>query len=522
MHLFNRMPIRYKLYAMVTLAALALAGAVGFSANILYHRMLDDRIDKMRTATEIATGYAQSLESQVKAGKLTRAEAIERWRAAVHAMRYDGEGGYLFAAAQDGTVVMHPRTEFEGKPGPVDADGHLIMPMLLSALHGQDHATASYTFAKPQGGAALPKLTYVQWYAPWQMIIATGMWIDDIDAEVNAAMLRLGIAGLCMVAVLGLVAVLLSRNIAIPLSVLRDRMEQLAKGDFSVEVPDDGRSDEIGWMIRAVQVFRENGIAMRRMEGEKAELARQNAEQRQEDMTHLAETFEAHIGVIVTDVAGAAEQLRGTAETMSGIARTSNEQAGAVAEASEQAFEGVQSVAAATEELTASIGEISRQVQQSSQVVARAVADAHRTDGVVRQLADGARKIGEVVDLITSIAGQTNLLALNATIEAARAGDAGKGFAVVASEVKSLAGQTAKATEEIASQVGAIQSAVADAAEAIEQVNGIIDEISAIASTVAVTVEEQNRAVAEITEGVNRASSEAQTGAAAMSRVAGA
>src|SRR5689334_17638741 len=128
MHLFNRMPIRYKLYAMVTLAALALAGAVGLSANILYHRMLDDRIDKMRTATEIATGYAQSLEDQVKAGKLTHADAIERWRATAHAMRYDGQGGYFFAAAQDGTVLMHPRTEFEGKPGPVDADGQLIMP----------------------------------------------------------------------------------------------------------------------------------------------------------------------------------------------------------------------------------------------------------------------------------------------------------------------------------------------------------------------------------------------------------
>src|SRR5690349_4209390 len=156
MRLFNRLPIRYKLYAMVALAALALAGAVGFSADILHQRMLDDRIDKMRTAAEIATGYAGLLEDQVKAGKLTRAEAIERWRQAAHAMRYDGEGGYVFAAAQDGTVIMHPRAEFEGKPGPVDADGRLIMPVLLSALHGQDHAIASYTFAKQQGGAALP------------------------------------------------------------------------------------------------------------------------------------------------------------------------------------------------------------------------------------------------------------------------------------------------------------------------------------------------------------------------------
>jgi methyl-accepting chemotaxis protein len=155
-------------------------------------------------------------------------------------------------------------------------------------------------------------------------------------------------------------------------------------------------------------------------------------------------------------------------------------------------------------------------------VAGRAVKEAHRTVSTMSKLGDAATRIGEVVGLIQAIAGQTNLLALNATIEAARAGEAGRGFAVVASEVKSLAGQTAKATEEIASQVGAIQSAVADAAQAIEQVNGIIDEISTIASTVAVTVEEQNRAVAEITEGVSRASTEARSGAEAMARVNGA
>ena len=153
---------------------------------------------------------------------------------------------------------------------------------------------------------------------------------------------------------------------------------------------------------------------------------------------------------------------------------------------------------------------------------ARAVNDAQRTVRSMSELGDAATRIGEVVGLIQAIAGQTNLLALNATIEAARAGEAGRGFAVVASEVKSLASQTAKATEEIASQVGAIQSAVADAAQGIEQVNGVIEQISAIASTVAATVEEQNRAVASISEGVNRASSEARGGAEAMSRVAGA
>jgi methyl-accepting chemotaxis protein len=353
----------------------------------------------------------------------------------------------------------------------------------------------------------LPKLTYLRRFAPWQMIIGSGMWIDDLDAELNAALLTLGFVGLGMVAVIAVVALMLSRNIAVPLQVLKDRMEQLAQGDLSVEVTDDGRTDEIGWMIRAVQVFRENGLAMRRMEAERGELARQNAEQRQEEMTRLTQDFEAHVGAIVKDVAGAAEELRETAETMTGIAGGSTRQAAAVATASEEASASVQSVAAATEELTSSIGEISRQVQQSAQVVARAVADARRTDGVVGELADAAHKISEVVGLITSIAGKTNLLALNATIEAARAGDAGKGFAVVASEVKSLANQTSRATEEIDSHINRIQAATQDAVTAIQGIVSVISEADGIGTTIAAAVEQQGAATREIARSVQTAAS---------------
>ncbi len=317
MHLLNRMPIRYKLYILVALTALALAGAVGFAANILYDRMLNDRIDKMRAATDIAASYAQLLEDQVKTGKLSRAEAMVRFREIGHAMRYDGEGGYVFATNLDGMVVLHPHTEFEGTTGPVDASGRPIMPMLIAALQAADSATIRYTFAKPQGGEALPKLTYIRMFAPWKIIIASGMWIDDIDADMRAALLQLGIAGLGMITLIALMAFFLSRNITVPLGVLKDKMQLLADGDLSVEVPDDGRSDEIGWMIRAVQVFRENGLAMRGMEHEKAALAKQNVEQRQQGLLLLAQDLEAHVGAIVTEVAGAAQHLQATAEAMS-------------------------------------------------------------------------------------------------------------------------------------------------------------------------------------------------------------
>ena len=217
MRLLNRMPIRYKLYILVALTALALAGAVGFSVNILYGRMLNDRIDKMRAATDIAASYAQLLEDQVKTGKVTRAEAMVRFREAGHAMRYDGEGGYVFATNLDGMVVLHPHTQFEGTTGPVDASGRPIMPMLIAALQAADSATIRYTFAKPQGGEALPKLTYIRMFAPWKIIIASGMWIDDIDADMRAALLQLGIAGLGMITLIALMAFFLSRNITVPL-----------------------------------------------------------------------------------------------------------------------------------------------------------------------------------------------------------------------------------------------------------------------------------------------------------------
>ncbi|MEJ0016501.1 MAG: methyl-accepting chemotaxis protein [Acetobacteraceae bacterium] len=504
--LLNRMSIGHKLYAMVALSALALAAAIGLSVDLMYNRMLDDRIDKMRTATDLAAGQAQAFEDQVKAGRLTRAEAMARWRELGHAMRYNGGREYVFAATSDGRMFMHgPRPEFEGTTGPSDADGKLILPPLVEAVRNADSAVRGYSFAKQPGGEPLAKLTYMRKFPPWELVIASGMWIDDIHAELYAALLRAGLGGLGVTAVLVMVAMMLSRNIARPLGVLKDRMEQLARGDLSVEVPDDDRSDEIGWMIRAVQVFRENGLAIRRMESEKADLAQHHAERREQDMTRLARDFETHVGTIVAEVAGAAEQMRETAAAMTGIASDSNQQAGAVAAASDDASHSVQAVAAATEELTASIGEIARQVQRSSEVVTRAVADARRTDGVVRQLAEAAGKIGEVVDLISSIAAQTNLLALNATIEAARAGDAGKGFAVVASEVKSLASQTGRATEEIGAQISQIQAATRDAVAAIAGIATVISEADGIATSIATAVEQQGTATGEIARNVQTA-----------------
>jgi methyl-accepting chemotaxis protein len=314
---------------------------------------------------------------------------------------------------------------------------------------------------------------------------------------------------------------LIGRSITRPLEGLAYTMTKLAAGDTSARVPATEAKDELGAMARTVLVFRDTTLERARLaEGQAA--AAQERERRGEVIASTISRFEKSVAQALARVREAAERLESTSNQLNNAADSVSAEARTAEQRVATASGNVTSAASSVEELATSIGEISGQTHRSTEVAMRAVSEARRTVGTMTKLGDAATRIGEVVGLIQAIAGQTNLLALNATIEAARAGEAGRGFAVVASEVKSLAGQTAKATEEIAGQVGAIQSAVADAAEAIEQVSGIIDEISSIASTVAVTVEEQHRAVAEITEGVNRASFEARGGAEAMSRVAGA
>jgi methyl-accepting chemotaxis protein len=313
----------------------------------------------------------------------------------------------------------------------------------------------------------------------------------------------------------------IGRSITRPLRRLGAAMRRLAAGDTSGRIPVSHAKRELGAMARTVLVFRDTMLERERLAANQA-AANQERVRHGERIAATIVRFEQSVDQVLTKVREASQRLEVTATELNSAA----DEVSAEARTAEQrvgiASGNVTAAAGSVEELAASIGEIAEQATRSTEVASRAVKDARRTVHTMSELGSAATRIGEVVGLIQAIAGQTNLLALNATIEAARAGEAGKGFAVVASEVKSLAGQTAKATEEIAGQVGAIQSAVADAAQAIEQVNHIIAEISTISSTVATTVEEQNRAVAEIAEGVHRASGEARGGAEAMGRVAGA
>jgi methyl-accepting chemotaxis protein len=328
----------------------------------------------------------------------------------------------------------------------------------------------------------------------------------DTDGRITSTVtLQEAVAGAAVVLGL-LIAFLIARGIIKPLSGLTSGMKELAGGNFGVVLPGLDRKDEVGDMAQAVETFKVKAEEKARQDAEaKATQDQIAAKQRKADMIKLADTFESAVGEIVETVSSASTELEASATTLTSTAERAQQLTTMVAAASEEASTNVQSVASATEEMSSSVNEISRQVQESARMANEAVDQARRTNDRVGELSKAAARIGDVVELINTIAGQTNLLALNATIEAARAGEAGRGFAVVASEVKALAEQTAKATGEIGQQITGIQAATQESVGAIREISGTIERLSEISSTIAAAVEEQGAATQEISRNVQQA-----------------
>ena len=308
-------------------------------------------------------------------------------------------------------------------------------------------------------------------------------------------------------------------GIAKPMRALVAVLQRMAKGE-EVAISGEGRGDEIGETAQAVNEIKIMLAEKARQEAEaKVAMDKMMAEKRRADMHQMADNFEQAVGQIVETVSHASTELEASATSLSSTAARSQTLATTVASASHEASTNVQSVASATEEMSSSVNEISRQVQESARMASDAVDQARRTNERVGELSKAATRIGDVVELINTIAGQTNLLALNATIEAARAGEAGRGFAVVASEVKALAEQTAKATGEIGQQIGSIQAATQESVGAIREISGTIEKLSEISSAIAAAVEEQGAATQEISRNIQQAAIGTQQVSANISEV---
>ncbi|MBB4284969.1 methyl-accepting chemotaxis protein [Roseospira goensis] len=318
---------------------------------------------------------------------------------------------------------------------------------------------------------------------------------------------------LAALVVLGLIVFLLSRLLSRPLRAMTGAMERLAHDDLEVEIPGRSRTDEIGDVADAMQVFKENGYKLREMAAEQEAMHRRNARKVKAEMFGLTHALDEEVRSAIALVQTQADAMHDAAREMAKSVGQTENRSEAAAGASRAAAQSVDAVAAAAEEMAGSVAEISRQVSASTTTAHRAVQQAETTNERIQGLARAANEIGEVVGLINDIAKQTNLLALNATIEAARAGEAGKGFAVVANEVKTLANQTAKATEEIATQIGAMQAATKEAVDAIQEIANVIGEMNEITTAVSAAVEEQTAATQEISSNAQQASHNTQESA---------
>jgi len=494
-----------RFYAAVIAGILALASLAIYGSLTISTLLTESKQRELKSLTESAISIVADLEARSKRGEMTVEEAKKRASDVVRAIRYNGKE-YFFIFDYNVVNLMHPFDKsLEGKDLSAlkDVNGtYFTKAMVDAGKRGGDFV--NYFWPRPNQTVPSPKLTYSAPFEPWGWVLATGVYVDDlavIAAEKRNFFLMLVAAS--TIALL-IVAFVLGRSISKPIQRLIEVMKALAGGRLDVVVEGTSRHDEIGTMAGAVQVFKDALIAKKEAD-EAAALEADAKTRRAQRLDELAKRFEANVSSLTQGLSSAALQMEATAQTMASTAEQTNLQSATVASAAEQASANVQTVAAATEELSISTQEIASQVAHSAKIAGTAVEDARRTDATVQTLAETAEKIGNVIALINTIASQTNLLALNATIEAARAGEAGKGFAVVATEVKELAGQTTKATEEIAAQIAGIQQATREAVTAIRNIGNTIGEMSNVSTAIAAAIEEQGAATSEIARNVQEA-----------------
>ncbi len=507
MSLLSRLKIRTKLASMVALSALTVCTIIAVSASLSERRMVEDRVAQLRTAVDMMVGMAQTLQDEVAAGKMTLAEAQNQFRLRGRKMTFGKGQGYAVAYNADTSILLNAAVpSIEGKiTGTTDSNGVLISTAQMGAAQkSPEGGTGYYLYPRPNETVPAKKMVYARTFAPWNVVISCGLYVDDLDADIYALLLRLGAMGAGVIALMALLSWLIARDILGALDRQKTRMQHIASGSIDQVVEETERGDEIGRMAETLEMLRQTALTARTLEAEQIATKQQGENEKREALIALADRFDASVGRLVGMMASGSTELETTAQSMTGTAERTNQQATVVSTAAAEASARVQTVATAAEELSTSISEISRQVAQSAKITDRAVENARRTDTIVRALADGAQQIEHVAELISSIAGQTNLLALNATIEAARAGEAGRGFAVVASEVKSLASQTAEATKEIGTRISQIQGATKEAVEAIQGITATIEEVSAIATTIGSAIEEQGAATAEIARNVTQ------------------
>jgi len=564
---FDNLSLITKLYALVGLVLAFGACATVTSVFQTKREMLADRIDKMRSITDIVNGYAINLQAQVEAGTRTQKDAIDTFKNRISSMLYDNGVGYIFAYSMDGTILNTSNRSLIGSNASNQVfNGINVFQTLRDASRSSDHS-ARYYFPRPGSTVPKPKLSIAVAFPPWDMFFGSGSYIDDIEERFDQAIWALvsGV-GVVFAAALGITWVI-SRRISLPLTRLQATMKRLAAGDLEVSVPGLERRDEVGAMAEAVQVLRDNAIEARRLEAQQAEAeqrrAAEDARVRQEaeaqaaekaaqlvvssigkgleclaagDLTFRLETalpgLYAGLGVnlntATAEMAGIVGQILSTTATIRSGTEEISQASDNLSKRTETQAASLEQTAAALGEITTTVGRTAEGAEQARDAVSQTRADAAYSAEIVQQavaamggIEESSQKIGVFVGVIDEIAFQTNLLALNAGVEAARAGESGRGFAVVASEVRALAQRSAEAAREIKTlisnsnmQVGAGVKLVAETGHALERILSQVGEVTRVVSEIAASAQEQASGLREVNTAVSEMDRATQQNAA--------
>jgi methyl-accepting chemotaxis protein len=506
--MLSRLGISARIHAITLTALVGLAVMAGLALSSLRVDIIDARMLKTKHLVESAHSLLAHYEKLEKDGSLDRTAAQAAAKGAIKALRYD-TNEYFWINDMHPRMVMHPfRPELDGQDVSTnqDPDGKRLFVAFVETVKAQGSGFVPYMWPKPGATAPVDKISYVKGFEPWGWVIGSGVYADDTAAKVAESVLGVipGVAVIVLTIVL--VAAFIGRRLARPIIALEGAMLRLSDGDTGAQIPATDRHDEIGAMARAVVVFRDNAVARLRLEHEAQQEMHEKSERTRQLEINLT-SFQTMMDQALNTLDAGTGRMQSTAGSLSAIAGEASRQADSAAGVSREATSEVSTVASASEQLASSIKEIARRISGATATVREAGAMTDRSAEQLGSLSTASQRIGDVVGLIQAIAAQTNLLALNATIEAARAGDAGKGFAVVAQEVKTLAGQTAQATQEITQHIHHIQNATTLAVDAVAGIVATMREIDDVTLSVAEAIGQQEAATQEISRSVQRASS---------------